>query len=389
MAEWWEDSGVDFSVLGGDSIPWWDYDSGIDPNAFNFDFGNLDFSFDPSIFNFDPSVFAPPPPPQFISDPFAIPTGDLNLPNIDLSNALAKGPTTFNLDFNPSLNGMGQYDFGLTDTDTFGVQPTLSAATLALQNQGGSLGFNPYADMTGDTPFGPPSFNTFSNDQLDQAASELVSPFPQQAQRTGLSADEWRAEQASNMKWQNLLGLGQLGLGLGGGLMGAFSKPPQRTLTPEEKQKLADDTALAKAKLDLEREQMQMQAELGAMQAEVAERHPLFESDPRFSALYNDVTKQQQGLSPDNPEIQAMTQQIYSVRQQAAQAEYARQRDAIMERANRLGTNPAAELAQINEAEQKAMQALFVEAQQAALAFATSRIDPANQLLQSILKTVV
>ena len=84
-----------------------------------------------------------------------------------------------------------------------------------------------------------------------------------------------------------------------------------------------------------------------------------------------------------------MTQQIYSVRMQGLQQEYARQRDAIIERANRLGHNPAAEMAQINEAEQKAMAAVMVEAQQAALAFAQERLEPSTQLLDAIMKTVV
>ena len=52
--------------------------------------------------------------------------------------------------------------------------------------------------------------------------------------------------------------------------------------------------------------------------AELMREYPLFESDPRFSTLYDETTAAQQGLSPDNPEIQAMTQQIYAVADRGA-----------------------------------------------------------------------
>lgn len=368
-----------------------DFNLGFDPSFFDFnipdfdfpDFSGFDFNFDfGDIPTFDPGQFDLGFNPSFdlgqyapaLNDPFALPTGDLNLPNFDVSSFLATEPTFGLGDFNPSINALGSFDFVPT---SFGPVPELSPETTRLEGLGPSLGaFNPYADMEGNTPFQAVSPPQFGQANLGTAPKSPTSNPLQDAQ-------------ASYYKWAPLLGLGQLALGLGGGLAGALSGPPERKISQFEKDQAAAEIQLKREQMALQKEIAQMQMEAAMAGSEVAERHPLFESDPRFSTLYNQVTADQSGLSPDNPEIQAMTQQIYSVRRDAAMQEYRRQKDAAIERANRLGTNPAAELAQINEAEQKAMQALLVEAQQAALAFAQSRLDPANQLLQSILRTVV
>lgn len=370
------------------SIP--DFDFSFDFDFPTFDPGQFDLGFDP---NFDIGTFSPS-----LSDPFAIPTGDLSLPNFDLSGFLAND-TQFSLgDFNPSLNGLGNFNFTPT---SFGEVPELSPDLQSLSLGPSLAGFGGTAPGTSpdllniqegigmDTP------RLNLNPSFNMAKVDLSGGGAGGAAPSG--NDALKDAQAGYYKYAPLLGLGQLGLGLGGALMGAFggqAKP--RGPSDIEKAKIQADIDNAKARLDLEREQMELQAEIArekmGMEAGTAEqlaRKPLFTTDPRFSALYDQTTAAQRGLSPGNPEIQAMTQQIYGVRMQAAQAEYARQREGILERANRLGTNPAAELAQLAEAEQKAKDALFVEAQQAALAFAQSRLEPATQLLDAILKTVV
>lgn len=379
--------------------------SGFDFNFpdFNFDFPDFNFdfpTFDPGQFDlgFDPSFDLGQYSP-FVGDPFAIPTGDLSLPNFDLSSFLA--PTSG--DFNPSLNSLGSYT-GFVDTPSFGSVPPLF-------NDMGPSFFGPEGEFPGEAD----AFNDLSgggfgsnvgsadlnSDGEAVGANKLlneVGRFGGALQTGGTSGtNELQDAQASYYKYAPLLGLGQLGLGLSGGLLGAFGPQPKpRDLSGIEKTEVQSRIDNAAARLQLDRDALEQQAAIareklaGEMsQAELLDRKPLFESDPRFSTLYDETTAAQQGLSPDNPEIQSMTQQIYAVRQQAATEQFTRQRDGIIERANRLGTNPAAELAQINEAEQQAKQALFVEAQQAALAFAQNRLDPSTKLLQAILQTVV
>lgn len=365
---------------------------------FNFDFptfdpGQFDLGFDPS---FDLGEFSPA-----INDPFAIPTGDLSLPDFDLSGFLAQEPSFGLGDFTPSLNSLGSFDFTPT---SFGDVPPLSADLLNLQ----SLGVNNLSEGLTSNTGALPALPGLGGGPLP-GLTPATAATPGAAPPAGPSStDALREAQAGYYKWAPLLGLSQLGLGLGGGLLQAFGPQPKpRGPSDIERAKIQSDIDAARERAQLDRDALAQQMEIARMQmeasggnaelqaetaraiAELNRRRPLFGTDPRFSTLYDETTAAQQGLSPDDPEIQSMTQQIYAVRQQAATEQFTQQREAILERANRLGTNPAAELAQINEAEQQAKQALLLEAQQTALAFAQSRLDPSQRLLQAILGTVV
>jgi hypothetical protein len=417
------DFGFDFSFPGFDTL---------DFNVPDFDFSQYDFTL-PSyeVPTFDPGQFDLGFDPTFdlgqytagISDPFSIPTGDLNLPNFDLTGYLA-AQAPGSQDFFPSLGTMGSYDFG--------PEPTFNLGDTQFPDLGFELG-------EGGSPLDASMFGSNLGSLTGAPGPQVSSPealFPdwglskRQMDTLGQpkpaapgSPDALKDAQAGYYKWAPLLGLGQLGLGLSGGLMAAFNPPQPRKPSALENAKTQAEIDAIRAKIDLERQALAMRAEEAAaaaegagedpreaiarmqnetaikiqamkaesdrLLAEMTRNRPLFESDPRFSTLYDETTGAQQALSPDNPEIQQMTQQIYSTRRAGAAQQYQEQRDAILERANRLGTNPAAELAQINEAEQQADSALLVEAQQTALAFAQSRLDPSQALLQAILKTVV
>jgi hypothetical protein len=392
---------------------------------FGFDFGNFDLGFDPSLsfpdfnfdfpdfslqdFNFDFPTFDPGQfdlgfDPSFdlgqfspsIGDPFAIPTGDLSLPDFDLSGFLAQDPSFGLGDFQPSLNSFGNFNFTPT---SFGSVPELPPDLLGLQD----MGLNNLSGGLGSNVGALPALPGLGGGPLPGLPAT-----PGGAPAATSSDSTLKNAQADYYKWAPLLGLGQLGLGLGGGLMQALGPQPKPQGPSDiERAKIQSDIDATRSREQLDRDALAQQMEIARMQmeasggnaelqsdtakaiAEMNKRKPLFGTDPRFSTLYDETVGDQQNLSPNDPEIQAMTQQIYSVRQQAATEQYAKQRDAILERSNRLGTNPAAELAQINEAEQQAKQAMLVEAQQVALAFAQSRLDPSEKLLQAILGTVV
>lgn len=398
MAEWWEfgdtgfnlDSGFDVGGLNLGFDP--NLFSGLDDFNFNFEMPQLpefNFTFDPGAFDlgFNPSFDLGQYTAQF-NDPFALPQGDLSLPTMnifnqqpfDLGSALAQDSGGFNLgQFSPSIMAgltPGSFDIG---SQMLGAEPVAGPALAPTANV--AEPFDPKLDLG---QYGGGSLSLGGN--LAGAASLMPGTNVGAA-----SGDKFLG--MSDKQWDSALGLSKLGLGLGGSLLGAFGPPPKMNAMQAKEIQAKIDAMYANT--ELEKEKLKLQAEMakkvggGGGGGGGISRSPLFGTDPRFSTLYDQVTAAQQGLSPNNPEIQAMTQQIYSVQQQAAMKQFEDQKAQVLEQANMLGINPAAQLAQIQEAEQQQMQKLFVEAQQQALAFAQGKLDPSNQLLQTILGTVV
>jgi hypothetical protein len=355
----------DFGTLPDFSVP--DFPSFSFPDL---TFPNFDFSQQPDFnLGFDPSLQLPADFTNF-ADPFAMPTGNLDLPT--LQTPQFTGFSGFpappqDLNFAPPAPGMVATDFGAVPS-----MPTL--APMANIAPGFDLS-NP-----GAGPFGLPS--------LWPAETNLGGSSP-----SASAGGPWDALSSflGSKAGTNTIELAKLGTGVGGALLSAFGPHPTVS-DPLAQDKLRQQQAQFDAQMALEREKMQLQRDLAAQQMSAEEamaRKPLMQTDPRFSTLYDETTGAQKALSPNDPQVQQMTQQIYGARLAALEDTFAKQKDAILENANRLGTNPAAELAQINQKEQDARNSLFVESQQAALAFAQSRLDPMEALLKQILGTVV
>jgi hypothetical protein len=457
MAEWWEVPDVSFDLFGGGGgdIPWFDTgfsDFNFNIPDFSFDFQIPDFNFDfqfpdfniPDVnfgpmpdFTFDPGAFDLGFDPSFdigqfaqdFADPFALPQGDLSLPTLslglgtpfDLSSAGAS--SIADLDFSPSVMAdltpasLGEVAPMFPSSSDLPSLSPLSQPTFSLDESEPTLGLSSRLNLD--------NLPSFSNNEPGAPGKS--------------SNDTLRDAQASYYKWAPMLGLGQLGLSLGGGLFSALNQPEPRKPTALENARQQAEIDAIRAKIDLERQALELQREMAGgpetpedprmaiaelqarnameqaelqaavsreqmgLEAEVARERmrqeastaeslrprSLLGTDPRFSTLYDEVSGAQKTITPDSPEVQQMTQQIYTARIMGLEQEFQRQRDAILERANRLGTNPAAELAQINEAQQQAQQEIMVEAQQVALAFAQDRMDPSVELLNTILATKV
>lgn len=112
----------------------------------------------------------------------------------------------------------------------------------------------------------------------------------------------------------------------------------------------------------------------------------------RFSALYDQVLKETNDLpKPNEAQLSARTDEIMMQESAAIETRYKQQEDAVLERANRDGTNPAGILAQMQQSKQQELAAIRVQARSRALAemqtqqsMLLGRITPSMELMAQI-----
>lgn len=115
-------------------------------------------------------------------------------------------------------------------------------------------------------------------------------------------------------------------------------------------------------------------------------------NDQRFEGLYNQIL-QETGSIPkmDEAGIQQRAQELIAMAAQEIESRYAKQEQAIMEKANKLGGNPAAELAAMEQSKQAELGQLMTKARTQALAegqtqqsMLLNRITPAMEILKQV-----
>lgn len=399
----------DFSDFDFDPSAWnWDWDFGDfpvgDPFAgldfSDFDWGNFGDFDQFGEFDFD----------AFGNDPFALPTADFELPDFDIDNVGALTLPDLDPQLLDLLGGENLTDpYTLTRFDA-GIP---GGTTLADFDQADldMLG-RPGLGLGDDFP-GIPSATNIGSPGLDAALSlspqrqldEALRPtsLSEQLQRAQIQAME-RQGTGRGTDWT---GLGQLGLGLAGLGLKYFGPEPERRVDPlDEEERRA---RIAKINAETERIMNPIFPPRGGGGGGGGARMPpppggafnvaefqraagLPEMQARFNALYDQVLKETQDLPKPTPEaLSQMSQQLMQAQVPQIRQDFELQRQNILERANRLGVNPAAELAQVNQAEQQALQQLTVQAQTQALAFIQAqqaalvgRLTPAVQILQQI-----
>ena len=236
--------------------------------------------------------------------------------------------------------------------------------------------------------------------------------------------------------------LGQLGLGAASGLAGFLSKGPQprkptpeelallnaqieqiqaqtertrnpifppsggggggggpRGLTPQELAQIEAQTRLIDtqrgdigARTELERTRLEQSRPGGAANVGAFKQAAgLAGQDQRFSTLYDSIIKESQGLPRADPQaISQRAQELVAEQAANVEARYKQAEAQILERANRLGENPAGQLAQLQEQKQRELSGLLVNARTQATAEAKTqmatmleRITPSMKLLEA------
>lgn len=392
--DWYDPSEWDFGDWSGDfhvgdpfaGLDWGDWDFG----DWNFsDWGDFDFAG---------------------SDPFSLPTANFELPDFDIGGDepflipdMGPSPMSENL-LDPNV--ITRFDTGIPggtglgglDLSEFDIGSDVPALALPGAANVGGLGGN-YAGLsdmlrTGEQePAALSSTPESVGERIARMMSEREGAPPA---RVGRGGTDWA-------------GLGQLGLGLAGLGLRYFGPEPSKKTDPlEEEERRA---RIAKINAETERTlnpifpprggggggggggPLMPPPPGGAINvAEFIKAAGIDALTQRFDTLYNQVLKETQDIPKPTPEAITQTAQtLVQAQMPQIRKDFEQQRQGVLERANRMGVNPAAELAQINQAEQQAIQALSVQAQGQALAFMqaqqaalSGRLTPAVQILAQI-----
>lgn len=348
------------------------WDSGYNFDWSNFDWGGYDYGGD---FNwgadpwagYDPSMFS------YQYDPQALATSDFTLPDY-----WGSGVPDTPLDLNDPLQGWGGGESTWADTTMSGGFP---------------LDYSRQPDYGIDDPMrsggpGTSGVNPNTNDFMQK----LITSLTQERSQPGWSSP------------QGIAALGQLGLSGAGFISKFFDEGPKaKPLTPEER-------ALHEAQL----------ANLNAQTERIM--HPIFPpsgggggggfappspggapniaefqkatglNSAKFDTLYQQILKETSDLpKPDENQIAQRSQALVAEQTRDIDTRYKQAEAQILERANRLGENPAGQMAQLQEQKQRELQGLLVKARTQVLAEAQAqqavllgRITPAMQLLASV-----
>lgn len=348
-----------------------------------YDYSSPDYSFDPTSY-FNPADYISPFAPEFETPP----AFDFGTYQGEYADPLAL----------PELGGVGFGTFeeaplyGPAAYGTQSFEPEFGAGTpyLGGYNIGAGFDFGPLPSAPGDLSFG----GSLYGGGLPEEPRFSLAP--------GLGTF---AEPAAAAPSRDVFGVPGLtgnallsaGLTAGGGLFNLLSKPKV-------------DQELRAAQIDAIRAQAEAARAAAARTGgggggggggplrpgglanlqEFQGAAGLTGSAQRFSVLYDQVLKETADLpKPDKKTLDERAAEVEAVESQAVRAKFQEQRAAVQERAIRLGTNPAAELAKIAELEAQELATLRTQARTQALAYMQTeqatllgRLTPTMRLME-------